>query len=140
MPTEASEGAKQLSRKELLPLGVSVVGRTGQTLPPARRFEFRASWPGESPEALLPGKTVRHAQKGDAMDKLTLNLDDLKVESFDTIPEDDEAGKGTVLGYSCPTCGQPDHTCQQSCYGTCAVTCPQSCGGTCGEICSNPCM
>lgn len=52
------------------------------------------------------------------MKKITLNLDDFKVESFDTTEE------GSVLGYdpvSCPTCGQ----------NTCDSTCGYSCGGTC---------
>jgi hypothetical protein len=55
------------------------------------------------------------------MKKIKLDLDDLKVESFDTTPE------GTVYGYgTCPTfCG--------TCAGqaTCDSTCYASCGGTC---------
>ena len=45
------------------------------------------------------------------MEKLRLNVDGLKVESF--APGDDARGKGTVLGYddsTCsaqPTCGNP---------------------------------
>jgi hypothetical protein len=81
------------------------------------------------------------------MKKLTLHLDDLAVESFDTSAVVKE--RGTVLGEelcscagSCPgqtceatcafTCDDP--TCVESCNGTCpgqGYTCNESCGGTC---------
>jgi hypothetical protein len=68
--------------------------------------------------------------------KIKLDLDELKVESFDTLPD------GVVFGYStCPT------VCQNSCgvtwCGTCQ-TCPvtdcscpvRSCLETCCQTCS----
>jgi len=72
------------------------------------------------------------------MKKLTLNLDDLKVESFETAGSQE----GTVFGYdpiSCPTCNQPtcstcqgQASCDPSCPDTCYLGCTQpirSCGG-----------
>ena len=78
------------------------------------------------------------------MSKLTLHIEELVVESFDTTRADDD--RGTVHGMdSGPTCDQdtcpnpscdcsfmdtcveqPEITCYQSCLGTC-VTCPASC-------------
>jgi len=66
------------------------------------------------------------------MHKLKLELDDLRVESFDTSAVEEE--RGSVFGeayteyanYTCPgfqTCGDP--TCG------CSFTCPVSCNGTC---------
>jgi hypothetical protein len=65
------------------------------------------------------------------MKKLTLDLDDLKVESFETAG----TSQGTVFGYdpvSCPTCGQA--TCS-TCQGqyTCDPTCPDTCEFTCSR-------
>jgi hypothetical protein len=66
------------------------------------------------------------------MKKIKLDLDDLKVESFDTLPD------GAVFGYStCPT------VCQQSCGNTYCGSCetcpptdcscpPRSCIGSSG--------
>ena len=70
--------------------------------------------------------------------KLTLNLDDLAVDTFDTTRG--ERQKGTVFGEQCTcytqcTCpGCP--TCYASCNGTCGGTCGEntcavSCNGTC---------
>lgn len=74
------------------------------------------------------------------MKKMKLSLDDLKVESFQTTPEND-ANEGTVFGYITPG---PGNTCdpgctdtlQASCNGTCddptCSTCEPTCGSTCG--------
>jgi hypothetical protein len=62
------------------------------------------------------------------MHKLKLDLDQLAVESFDTIPSDG-ARRGTVQGFG-PT---PLITCN-TCYDTCA-----SCGGTCDNSCGGTC-
>jgi hypothetical protein len=79
--------------------------------------------------------------------KLKLDLDQLTVESFDTVKV--AAEKGTVFGEqctchtncTCPGCPTCDHTacgqntcqdsCAESCYGTCGGenTCWQTCGG-----------
>lgn len=59
------------------------------------------------------------------MKKIKLDLDDLKVESFTTTPDDDAA----VQGYSCPSCV---NTCDYTCEGnvTCDATCPDTCAPT----------
>ena len=71
------------------------------------------------------------------MKKLSLNLDQLKVDSFDTAAVEKE--KGTVYGEqqctcqticSCPGCPTCDWTCNQA-VDTCAITCEWSCGGSC---------
>ncbi len=87
------------------------------------------------------------------MKKLELNLDDLKVESFETTPADSRRGRGTVFGYSeftefasCgPDCTPGDYggqtydggeTCDASCAdGTCQLTCAFTCMPTCGVSC-----
>jgi len=75
------------------------------------------------------------------MEKLKLNLDDLKVESFDTTPMQNNQSKGTVYGYN--------HTQEVGCIisfnGTCApqLTCglctgQAGCSAYCGtEGCQN---
>jgi hypothetical protein len=71
--------------------------------------------------------------------KLTLSLEDLSVDSFDTTGT--QKARGTVFGEQCTcytqcTCpGCP--TCYASCNGTCGGTCGEntcaaSCNGTCG--------
>jgi hypothetical protein len=73
------------------------------------------------------------------MEKLKLNLDDLKVESFDTTPMLADQSKGAVYGYdtqqvSCePTPGAP------TCYGpTCYALCTwDACGATSWLGCQN---
>lgn len=71
------------------------------------------------------------------MRKLTLNLDQLAVDSFNTVAE--RRSEGTVFGEQCTcytncTCpGCP--TCDVSCDGTCGDTCGDSCGGSCGDSC-----
>jgi hypothetical protein len=84
------------------------------------------------------------------MRKLTLKLEDLSVDSFDTTTT--QKAKGTVFGEQCTcytncTCpGCP--TCYESCNGTCGDTCPAtcaytcddaSCAGSCGDTCYDTC-
>lgn len=81
------------------------------------------------------------------MHKLRLQMDDLRVESFETTAA--ARAKGTVFGEQCTcytectcpgcptcdaTCGETcGNTCDASCAYTCAYTCDDvSCGGTCG--------
>ena len=71
------------------------------------------------------------------MKKLKLQLDDLRIDSFDTTAVQKE--KGTVVGeqYSYYTnCTCPGlFTCDQSCNGTCGASC-QTCGDdTCFVSC-----
>jgi hypothetical protein len=67
--------------------------------------------------------------------KLTLNLEDLSVDSFDTTST--QKAKGTVFGEQCTcytncTCpGCP--TCYASCNATCANTCANTCAYTCDD-------
>jgi hypothetical protein len=70
--------------------------------------------------------------------KLTLKLEDLSVDSFDTTTV--QKAKGTVFGEqctcytncTCPGCPTCDNTCDDaSCANTCADTCENSCGGDC---------
>src|SRR5688500_19144585 len=78
--------------------------------------------------------------------KLTLKLEDLSVDSFDTTTP--QRAKGTVFGEQCtcytqctcpgcPTCDAScNGTCGASCYGTCGgATCDGSCGRTCEYSC-----
>ncbi|HEY0016539.1 MAG TPA: hypothetical protein VGC13_09485 [Longimicrobium sp.] len=72
--------------------------------------------------------------------KLTLNLDDLSVDSFDTTATDKP--KGTVFGEQCtcytnctcpgcPTCAATcNYTCDDATCPNCP-TCAASCNGTC---------
>lgn len=76
------------------------------------------------------------------MNKVKLNLDALKVETFDTTPG--ERARGTVMGQQdlctcqtqctcpgCPTCAN---------YLTCDPTCPETCDDyTCAETCWETC-
>ncbi len=86
------------------------------------------------------------------MKKLNLNLEDLKVESFDTLPRALNDQEGTVQGYGTPpliscgetacdeTCLSCDPSCNGTCQGnTCEGTCGRSCGGTCGHSCGGTC-
>jgi hypothetical protein len=82
------------------------------------------------------------------MRKLTLKLDDLLVETFQTTPT--QKAKGTVFGEQCtcytqctcpgcPTCDAScNGTCDASCNGSCA-SCAASCNGTCGASCDYSC-
>ena len=74
--------------------------------------------------------------------KLKLDLDDLTVDSFDTMRSAPKAG--TVFGEQCTcytncTCpGCP--TCYASCNGSCAATCENTCINTCDDAtCANSC-
>jgi hypothetical protein len=74
--------------------------------------------------------------------KLTLNLNDLSVDSFDTTAT--EKARGTVFGEQCTcytqcTCpGCPTCANYATCDVSCADTCGDSCGGTCdGYTCNN---
>ncbi|HEY0016543.1 MAG TPA: hypothetical protein VGC13_09505 [Longimicrobium sp.] len=74
--------------------------------------------------------------------KLSLNLEDLTVDSFDTTST--QKAKGTVFGEQCTcytncTCpGCP--TCYASCNGTCDNTCANTCAYTCDDAsCVNTC-
>jgi hypothetical protein len=81
--------------------------------------------------------------------KLSLKLEDLTVDSFDTTVT--QKAKGTVFGEQCtcytnctcpgcPTCYAScngENTCAASCNGTCAGdTCANSCYGTCDYSCA----
>jgi hypothetical protein len=73
------------------------------------------------------------------MAKLTLRLDDIRVDSFPTVRETVEPKEGTVHGFARPT---PFGTCDaNTCANTCAGTscefsyCIASCGNTCQITC-----
>lgn len=97
------------------------------------------------------------------MRKLSLNLDSLAVQSFETLPPD-EAARGTVLGrglvgvgvpypspkptypYGCPSplcvdtpMASCDGSCGDSCYDSCNGTC-QSCIASCDVSCAGSCV
>ncbi len=61
------------------------------------------------------------------MEKLKLNLDDLKVESFDTTPMQLERSRGTVYGYN--------HTEEVGCEPATPGV-PTCAGATCYALCS----
>lgn len=72
------------------------------------------------------------------MKKLALRLNDLRVESFDPLP-DAGASERTVDGYQAIESGakQPP-SCEGSCEScpvSCPVTCPVDCTETCRETC-----
>ncbi|HEX6373889.1 MAG TPA: hypothetical protein VF006_33480 [Longimicrobium sp.] len=73
--------------------------------------------------------------------KLKLKLDDLLVDTFQTMPV--QKAKGTVFGEQCTcytncTCpGCP--TCNASCNGTCGGSCNGTCGATCDASCNGTC-
>ena len=80
--------------------------------------------------------------------KLSLNLEDLSVDSFDTTATQKE--KGTVFGEqctcytncTCPGCPTCDATCAYTCDdATCpqCPTCAASCNGTCNCATQNTC-
>ena len=79
------------------------------------------------------------------MKKLKLELDDLRVDTFDTSFA--TRAKGTVFGEqctcytncTCPGCPSCDDTCANTCQGiSCDYTCDQSCiEGTCVNSCHN---
>ena len=77
--------------------------------------------------------------------KLTLNLEDLAVDTFDTAAP--QKVRGTVFGEQCTCwtyCGQNTcpgcPTCDASCNGTCDYTCAYTCAYTCDDAsCANNC-
>lgn len=69
------------------------------------------------------------------MDKLQLDLDDLKVDSFQTDPQE-EAREGTVHGNSIFTCNELKDTCGLDC--SYAVTCGAACRRTRDNWTCNP--
>lgn len=83
------------------------------------------------------------------MKKLRLQLDDLRIDSFDTTAP--QKAKGTVFGEQCtcytnctcpgcPTCYQScNGSCDASCNGSCGATCDGTCGATCEDTCYNTC-
>jgi len=90
------------------------------------------------------------------MDKLRLNLDDLRVESFDTTPEGARGTRGTVFAYepqntwvtagvycstACGICSVQETYCACSgdtCYSGCTYG-VDSCGQTCATDCVGSC-
>jgi hypothetical protein len=79
------------------------------------------------------------------MQKLKLQLDHLRVESFDTTAVREE--KGTVFGEqctcytvcTCPGCATCDASCNGTCDASCNGTCNASCNGTCAASCNGTC-
>ena len=83
------------------------------------------------------------------MKKLRLQLEDLRIDSFQTTPA--EKPKGTVFGEQCtcytqctcpgcPTCyASCNGSCDASCNGTCGASCDATCGASCGWTCDNTC-
>ena len=77
------------------------------------------------------------------MKKLSLSLDELRVDSFDTTPVESKR-KGTVFGEqctcdtacTCPGCPSCD-SCDPSCAHTCWETCDDPTCMSCGETCAN---
>lgn len=80
------------------------------------------------------------------MKKMKLDLDDLKVESFETTAESQD-GEGTVYGYitqdltQCGDCTNflCEPTNNRTCGSTCGPTCGNTCGNTCPSTCNNTC-
>ncbi len=73
------------------------------------------------------------------MNKLKLDFEDLKVESFETSPEpeEDEGTAYGLLGHSDTSCLQIDCQCPTG-TNTCATTCTCStCGGSCNGGCGS---
>ncbi|HEU0054520.1 MAG TPA: hypothetical protein VFQ39_15135 [Longimicrobium sp.] len=75
------------------------------------------------------------------MAKLSLRLDDIRVDSFPTVRETEGEKEGTVRGFAKPTpfgtCGE--NTCANTCDGvSCAPSfCIASCWETCRITCGN---
>jgi hypothetical protein len=65
--------------------------------------------------------------------RVKLNLDDLVVESFDTLPGALGPEKGTVRAFETDTCQLITYPCYSGCQTVCGQeTCVGSCGNTCG--------
>lgn len=81
------------------------------------------------------------------MKKLSLNLDALSVETFDTSP-DEMVQRGTVQGHAtwhyngctaaqpCNPSSSPNYTLDETCQETCVYSCGVSCGGSCDYSCN----
>jgi hypothetical protein len=71
--------------------------------------------------------------------KLKLQLNDLRIETFDTTSATGQ--KGTVLGEQCTCqtqCSCPGATCDWSCENSCPdASCFESCAWTCGAACGS---
>lgn len=74
------------------------------------------------------------------MKKLRLNLDELKVESFETVLHQNKKGTAFGQGVSQDTdpttpcdCGGGGGTVGVSCGGSCIATCPNTCAYTCDD-------
>jgi hypothetical protein len=83
------------------------------------------------------------------MNKLRLHLEDLAVESFDTV-RGRQAERGTVHGNDacccccCPCCCSGAASCggtcdASACNGSCVNTCAASCNGTCASCDASAC-
>lgn len=78
------------------------------------------------------------------MEKISLSLDNLLVESFETT-SDADALRGTVHGADSPITPTQETECE-SCEFTCGptvcqlFTCGQSCEVTCGDSCHGSCL
>jgi len=70
--------------------------------------------------------------------KLKLNLDDLKVESFDTMPAGYAGGRGTVFGLSVQP--DPSDPCEENTIDdpSCEGGCTNDCEGS--ALTHDPCM
>jgi hypothetical protein len=76
------------------------------------------------------------------MQKISLNLDTLLVESFETTTGMEQP-RGTVRGAESAEPTEATHcgSCEASCGPTfCLFTCGQSCEVTCGDSCHGSCM
>ena len=76
------------------------------------------------------------------MKKISLDLDALRVESFETTT-DARTARGTVRGAESAEPTEATHcgSCEASCGPTfCLFTCGQSCEPTCGDSCHGSCM
>jgi len=79
------------------------------------------------------------------MKKLKLQLEDLRIDSFQTTPA--EKPKGTVFGEqctcytqcTCPGCPTCDASCNGTCEASCNGTCDASCNGTCAPSAAGTC-
>jgi hypothetical protein len=76
------------------------------------------------------------------MRKLKLDLDQLTVDSFDTLSADG-AGRGTIEAFQsqAPCIIEWNPTYAPTCAATCAScggTCEQTCGGSCYATCNEP--
>jgi hypothetical protein len=76
--------------------------------------------------------------------KLTLKLEDLSVDSFETTLK--QKARGTVFGEQCTCwtyCGQNTcpgcPTCGASCNGTCDASCNGTCNCPSGDTCAESC-